>query len=460
MLIELRQGEVLAVPSQAFAPTRAPTEAELKAYYAAHPDDFTLPEQRKLRYVLLTRAPFEAQATPSEAEIAAAYKSRATQYAARSERDFSQLILPSEAQAKDIAAKVAAGGSLADLARAAGFAATPLNNLSQNQLAGQANPEAARAAFAGARGAVVGPFKTPLGWVLIRVEDIRTIPAKTLEQVRPDLVSELRAQKARQLFGDFVNNLDGKLGEGATLAEVARSNNLQIVETPFITGEGRDLRNPDYKPDEAVTALLKPGFAMGASDDPQIVQVKPDEAVAILAPGDVVPSGPPPLAQVRAAAELGWKISQGAARAREAAAKITDLIARGVAPEDAMKQAGIAAPQRQPVSARRIEVTQQRGPVPPPLLALLTMRAGTTRIVPMERNLGFLVVKLDKITPEDPRPNASLMQSTRAGLANVLGGEYAAELVTAIEKDIDVQRNPVAIASVEKALRDGGGAAQ
>ncbi len=460
MLIELRQGEVLAVPSQAFAPTRAPTDAELKAYYTAHPDDFTLPEQRKLRYVLLSRTPFDAQATPTEAEIAAAYKSRAAQYAARSVRDFSQLILPSEAQAKDIAAKVAAGKSLAELARAAGFAATPLNELDQSQLAGQANPEAAKAAFAAAKGAVVGPFKTPLGWVLIRVDDVRAIPGKTLEQAKPELIAELRTQKAKQLFADFVNGIDGRLGEGATLAEVAKSAGLQITETPLITGQGRDLRNPEYKPDEAVTALLKPGFSMGPNDDPQIVQVKADEAVAIIAPGDVVASGPPPLAEVRQAVELGWKLSQGAAKAREAAVKIAALIAKGVAPDEAMKQAGLTKPERQPISARRIEVTQQRGPVPPPLLALLTMRAGSTRIVPMERNLGFLVVKLDKITPEDPRPNASLMQSTRAGLANVLGGEYAAQLVTAIEKDIDVQRNPAAIASVEKALREAGGTAQ
>ncbi len=43
------------------------------------------------------------------------------------------------------------------------------------------------------------------------------------------------------------------------------------------------------------------------------------------------------------------------------------------------------------------------------------------------------------------------MQSTRAGLANVLGNEYTAQFTTAIEKDIDVRRNPVAMAAVEKA---------
>ncbi len=69
-------------------------------------------------------------------------------------------------------------------------------------------------------------------------------------------------------------------------------------------------------------------------------------------------------------------------------------------------------------------------------------------------------MKLDKIVEEDPRSNAQLMQSTRAGLANVLGAEYAAQLVGAIEKDVNVQRNATAIASVEKALREAGGTVQ
>ena len=460
MLIELREGEVLAVPSQAFAPTRAPTDAELQTYYAANPQEFGLPEQRKLRYVLLSRAPFDAQATPTEAEIAAAYKSRATQYASRDVRDFSQLILPTQAQAKDFAAKAATGKTLVELANEAGLAATRLDGQSQSDLAAQVSADAAKAAFAAAKGNIVGPFKSGLGWALVRVEDIRTIPGKTIDQVKPELIAELRAQKARQLFGDFVNGIDGKLGEGATLAEVAKSANLPIVETPFLTGEGRDLRNPEYKPDAAVAALLKPGFAMASNDDPQIAQVTQDETVALLAPGDVIAAGPPPLAEVRSAVELRWKLSQGSAKAKEAAAKIVALLAKGVAPDEAMKQAGLTAPQRQAISVRRIDTSQQRGPVPPPLLALLTMRTGSTRVVPMERNLGYLVVKLDKITPEDPSDNASLMQSTRAGLANALGGEYAAQLIAAIERDVDVKRNATVIASVEKALREGSGAAQ
>lgn len=460
MLIERREGQMFAIPSAAFAPARAATDAELKAYYGAHPDDFAIPEQRKLRYVLYGRERFDAQSAPTEAEIAAAYKSRAAQYAARDTRDFSQLILPTQAQARDIAAKAGGGRSLVDLAREAGLSAARSEGVDQAALAGSTSAEAAKAAFAARKGQVVGPFRTALGWALIRVEDVRTIPGKTLEQARAELVPLLRAEKARQLFADFVNDLDGKLGDGATLAEIAKSTNGQVVETPLLTGEGRNLRDPGYTPDAAVQALLKPGFAMSPSDDPQIVSVKPDEQVAVIAPGDVVAAGPPPLAEIRAAVEAGWRLAQGAAKAREAATKVAALVNRGTAPEEALRQAGVTNVAPEPLSVRRIELNQQRGQVAPPLRALLTMRLNSAQMLPMERNLGFIVVRLARITPEDPRGNASLMQSTRAGLANVLGGEYTLQLMSAIEKDLKVTRNPTAIAAVEKALRDANGAAQ
>lgn len=460
MLLEQRSGEAMAVPSQAFAPTNTPTDAELQRFYATHPDDFTLPEQRKLRYLLLSRDRFDAQAAPTDAELAAAYKQRASQYAAREARDVTQLIVPTEAQAKDFAAKVAAGKALTDLAREAGLSPIPLTDQDLGKLTIQTNSTIAKAAFGTPKGKVAGPFKLPLGWTLIGVDAIRSIPGKTLEQAKADLIPELRDAKAKQLFADFVNKIDGKLGEGATMADIAKANGLQIVETPLITAQGRDLRNADYKADEVVTALIKPGFAMAQGDDAQVVQVKPDEQAAVLAPGDVVAAGPPPFAEVKNAVLLDWKLTQGAAKARAAADRLAVLLNKGVAPDEALKQAGIIGQPRQPLNVRRIDISQMQGKAPPPILALLTMKTGSARVVPMEKNLGFLVVRLEKITEQDPSGNAQLIQSTRAGLANVLGQEYAQQLTTAIEKEVKVERNASAIASVEKALRDANGAAQ
>ncbi len=136
----------------------------------------------------------------------------------------------------------------------------------------------------------------------------------------------------------------------------------------------------------------------------------------------------------------------GATKAREAASKLTALLNRGVAVEEALKQAGIVGQSRQPLAVRRAELGQYQGKIPPPIIAAARHARGFgARWCQMERNFGFAVVWIAKITEADPRGNAQLMQSTRAGLANVLGSEYAAQFTAAIEKDIDVERNPAAM---------------
>jgi len=459
MLLEQRTGEMIAIPSAAFAPTTPPTEAQLKAFYAAHPDDFTLPEQRKLRYMLVSRERFDAQAAPTDAELAAAYKARAAQYAAREARDISQVILPTEKAAKDLAAKASGGRSLDELAREAGLSATHIDGVNQTTLAGQTNAEIGKAGFAAIKGQLIGPIRSPLGWAVLRVEDVRTIAGKTLEQARAELTPELQLTKSRQLFAAFINDIDGKLGEGSTLAELAKANGLTIVETPFITAQGRAIKDPAYKPDEAVTAMLKQGFSMGQDDDPQVVSVKAEEQAAILAPGERIAAGPPPFAEGKTAAEIAWRLAQGAGKAKAVADQVTAALNKGQPVAEALKAAGGVQTPRQPLSVRRLEINQQGGRIPPPLQALFTLRTNSAKLVPMENNQGFMIVRLEKIAQEDPRSNAQLLQSTSAGLANVLGSEYARQLVTAIEKDLAVSRNATAIASVEKALREANGAA-
>ncbi|HZV17503.1 MAG TPA: peptidyl-prolyl cis-trans isomerase [Sphingobium sp.] len=462
MLIEERKGELFAVPSTAFAPKEAPSDAELQAYYTANPGQFSIPERRKLRYALVNLARFESAATPTQAELEKAYKDKASQYKARQVRDVSQLILASEAAAKDAAAKAKAGQALADVARGLGLAAMKLADQEQDKLASQTSTDIAKAAFAAQKGAVLGPYRTALGWSVLRVDDARETPGKTLEQARAELEPEVRAAKQKVLFSEFLNDIDGKLGDGSSFAELAKTNQLTLVETPLLTKDGRAPDDPAYQPDPAMAEILKQAFNMSVDDDPQIVAVKQDEEAAIVAVSDVVPAGPPPFAQVKAAVQVLWGLSKGAEKARQVATQLAAELGKGTEPAAALAKLNVPQIQRQPIEARRADLSRSGGQVPPPLEALFTLNKGATRMLPLENNQGFVVVRLDSITPQDPLKVPQLIASTQAGLANVLGGEYARQFMTAIQRELGVTRNDAAIASVEKALREanGGGGEQ
>jgi peptidyl-prolyl cis-trans isomerase D len=132
---------------------------------------------------------------------------------------------------------------------------------------------------------------------------------------------------------------------------------------------------------------------------------------------------------------------------------------RGAAAAPVLAKLGLTSTPRQPLAARRADINRQDGKIPPPLAALFTIGTGATRMLPLENNQGFIVVRLDKITSQDPLKTPQLLTSTQAGLGNVLGGEYARQFLVAIQQDLGVKRNESVIASVEKALRDANGSA-
>lgn len=457
MLIEERKGEMFAIPSATFAPADAPGEAELQAYYSSHPAQFSIPERRKLRYALVNLARFEEAAKPTEAELAQAYKDKASQYQPRQIRDVSQLILATENAAKDVAAKARAGQSLTEQARTLGLSTMRLTDETQDKLASQTSADIAKAAFAAPRGTVLGPYRSALGWAVLHIDDAREVAGKTLEQAKAELEPDVRAAKAKLLFSEYLNDIDNKLGEGVSFAELAKDRNLTLVETPLLTQDGRALDDPAFAPDAAVNAVLKPAFAMTADDDPQIVPVKEDEEAAILAVSEVVPAGPPPFTDIKAAVQVAWGLSKGAEKAREVATQLAAELGRGAEPGPVLTKLGVAGTPRQPLQARRADLAND-GQVPPPLEALFTLEKGGARMLPLENDQGFVVVRLDAVTAQDPAQAPQLLASTQAGLSNVLGAEYARQFLASIQQELGVTRNDAAIAAVEKALLEANGA--
>src|SRR3546814_11433103 len=95
-------------------------------------------------------------------------------YAAREERTLEQVILPTQAAAQTIADKVKGGTSLAAASKSAGLAVAGLSDLSQLQYAEKSSDAVAKAAFAAPRGGIAQIAKSPLGWHVVRVSNVRS----------------------------------------------------------------------------------------------------------------------------------------------------------------------------------------------------------------------------------------------------------------------------------------------
>jgi peptidyl-prolyl cis-trans isomerase D len=460
MLLEQRKGTIAAIPSTAFLPEKQPDDAVLAKYYASVGQRFTLPEQRRMRYARVDLSHFADSARPSEAEIAQYYQANASRYAATETRSVLQLILISEGAAKSIAASLGTKGSLENAAKSAGLETKAIGPLSKSGMAAATSEAAANAIFAAAPGALAGPVKTGLGWALFKVSAVKAAPARSLDSVHGEIVAELSQTKARQALSELANKLDGAIGDGATFDDVVKSNGLTIVESPALTAEGRDLAAPVEQPDPALVPVAKAGFVMEQGDDPQVIQVIPDQRIALVTVAEVIPAGPPPLAQVRPLVERAYLLAEGAAQARKLAETLRAKIDQGQPIGQAVAGAGTALPAVSEVSAQRADISQAGKQVPAHMVALFSMKKGKTQLITLQGDQGYLILHLDEIIPGDAANNPQLLAATSSGLSNVLGDEYGRQFLRAIETDVGVERNAAAIARIESEMRKANGQAQ
>lgn len=454
LLLESRSGSVGAVPASAMGGGNEPTDQEVADFYKKNIGRYTIPERRVIRYALFGTDTLGAAAKATDAEIQAAYTADAATYGPRETRTLSQVVLTSEAAAKAFQQKLAGGTPFAQAAQQAGFGAgdIALGAKSKDELAKLSSPPVAEAVFAAQKGATVGPVRDALGWHVLKVEDVKTVPGKPLAAVRGEIAASIEAQKAQRQLADIAGRIENKVGDGASFEQVTQAEKLSVFETPALTANGAAPDNPGWKAPPELAAVLKGASLLGANEPPQVAQVVPNQKYALVSVSQVVAAAAPPFAKVQAQVKTDLVAQRAADRARAVAQSIVSKINAGVAPADAFRQANVSLPALQPLTAVRRDIARQGQQVSPPLQTLFTLPRGKARMIPAPNNGGWLVVFLDRIVPGDADKEAGLIESVRGQFVSVLGDEYAQQLVGAIRGGLKVLRNEQALAKLKAEL--------
>jgi peptidyl-prolyl cis-trans isomerase D len=452
LMLERRKGSVGYVPIGAIAPGNPPTEAELQAYYKKNVGRYTLPERRVVRYAVVTPTQFEAGAKATEAEIAAEYKKNAAQYAATTRRNLAQIIVADENAAKAIAAKVKAGTSMADAAKAAGLQASTVPNAEKEAFARASSPAIANAAFAGAQGTVVGPLRSQLGWHIVRVEGIEQVAGKSLDQVRGELADAIAKTKLAAALADVRAKIDGEIAGNATFDEVVAGSKLKAETSAPLFPDGRATIGGEAAPDPTLAQIAQAGFSMEATDDPQLIPLGSEGAFALVKTDRVVAAAPRPLAEIRPTVADDLVRSRQLDGARKAANAIVAKLTKGMPIAQAMKESGLTLPPIQPLDASRGQLAQMGDQLPPPVRLMFSMAEKKAKAIPAPERGGYWIVQLDDIEEGNAKGNAALIGQTRGQLGQLIGNEYVEQFAAAARKAVKVKRNEAAIAALKAQL--------
>jgi peptidyl-prolyl cis-trans isomerase D len=458
LLLEKRSGFVGAVPAAAMGPGREPSDSEVATFYQQNVGRYTIPERRIIRYAVFGRDTVAAAAKATEAEIQAAYRQSADTYGARETRTLSQVVLPDETAARAFAQKVSAGTDFAAAALQAGFGAadTRIGEQTKDAYARLSAPAVANPVFAAAKGAMVGPIRSPLGWHVVRVDDIKTIAARPLESVRAELAARVEQEKIGNALADLAGRIEAAVDDGANFQEVAKREKLTVQETPPVTAAGAAPGNPGWQAPPELQPLLTTAFEMEANSEPVVETIADNQRYALVMVTNVVSAAAPPLTQIRDRVKADLIVRRANDRAKAVATAIQSKIEAGTPPAQAFAEAQVKLPAVQPITAARIDIARQGGRVPPPLSMLFSLPRGKARVIPAPNGAGWFVVYLDQVIPGDASKDAALISGVKGQFSEVIGNEYVDQVSGAIRARAKVKRNEEAFRTLKTQMMGGG----
>lgn len=455
VVTERRKGAIALIPAAAFAPKTPASEAEIKAWYAKNSAQYQLPERRTVRYVVFDESVVKQVPAPTDAEIAARYNTNKAQYAPTDKRKLAQMVVPTEAAGKAVLAELAGGKTLEAVAAGKGLGVATIPLISREEYSLQASAAAAEAVFAQAQGKVAGPFKAPLGWLLVRVDGTERKPGKTLDQARGEIAAALAVEKRRAALTDFSANIEDEFDNGATLADMAKELGQTPQTTAPLLANGAVFGQQGATAPAVLARVLPTAFAMEGEGQPQLAEIEPGKTFIIFDVGTLTAAAPPPLAQIKDQISIEVQLAKGAKAAEAAAKKVEAQVAKGVPMEVAMASLGVALPPVDRVDRARMEI-QGMGPnAPKPLVAFFSVPKGKVKVLAAPRNRGWYIVSVSEVAfgqvdPRDPRL-PGLVQS----LHQSQGEEYADQLAKAMQAAVGTKRNDAAIKAVSKRLQGG-----
>ncbi|HYH20619.1 MAG TPA: peptidyl-prolyl cis-trans isomerase [Azospirillum sp.] len=320
---EKRVAEVITIPNASVGDVGTPDDAAVQRYYEDHQVRFTAPEYRTLTVLQLSAEDLAKDVTVPDEQVRAAYDERSDEFTTPERRTVQMVVVDSEEKAKQIADAARGGQSLADAAKAAGTEPLTLDSVTSQEL-----PEIGPAVFALPQGQVSAPVKSALGWHVATVTAVQPGAHKSFEEVRGELLAQLKREKAADRLYEVSNRLDDALAGGATLAEVAQGQGLKTVQVAAVDSTGKA---PDGTTVTGVANLpdvLKVAFGLPQGRTSNVTETKDNSFFAVHVDG-ITPAAVRPLAEVKADVIAGWQEEERAARAAAKAKEVAEKLKAG-----------------------------------------------------------------------------------------------------------------------------------
>ena len=421
-------------PSALSAPVPEPTEDDLRAFYDANPERFTLPEAREITFAWLTPDMVLDQMVVPEEAITRLYDERLSQYVVPERALVERLVYIDQGRAELAKSRLdSAEVTFEDLVTERGLtlADIDLGDVSQDELG-----RAGGAVFAAEVGTVVGPLNTSLGPTLFRVNAKLAEQVTSFDEVAEELRDELAADAARDYIDDSAEPIVDLLAGGATMEDLAERTDMTLGQISWTPDTSDGIAAYDAFREAAAT-VEQGAFA-------ELLNLS-DGGVFTLRLDTITPPTLQDFDAVRSEVLAGWL----AQAEKDAIVAVANDLAAQILPLTGFETLGLNATIETELTRRSFVAGTPFGFND----EIFAMENGEVRVLPTDE--GAIIVRLDGIAPPDLADEgvAAQREAIAANAASGIAQDIFDAYTTALRQQTEININQATVDAVNAQFR-------
>lgn len=429
---EKRNAEVFTVSTKDISVTAKPTQEELQKLYEEMSEDLIAPEYRSISVMYLTLDDVASKIQISDEELRELYNENKDDYTIEEIRDVDQMLFMSEEEADKAFKALQKGQDFMKVAEK--FA----NQTTDQTRLGDITPSTATGdwadvVFTAKRGEVVGPVETAFGWQILRVNKIIPKVERKFAEVKKELAEKIKAASAFDQLMEMSVELDDRLGAGESLESVSKSAGLTLKKYNMVDSMGTDENGKEV---DIAKSILSVAFISEPSRESPMIEE--GNSFFVLRVDDIRDPTLKSLNKAMPQIKTAWKEQKQKEAAREIVKKVEERLKKGD------KTSQIA--QMKAVSYKAEKDLQRDNTVLPSAATYSLFAADKGKVISTPALGGYVVARVTKITPADPKKDIIGVHELRLQMADEIAREKADSLLTdfGAEYELSIDENAVA----------------
>ena len=288
--------------------TGEPTDEELETFFNETKLRFAQPESRSGHALVVSPARFAELITIDRASLEEEYELSMSDFTVEETRKIDQLVLSDDTEAEEARKLIGEGVPFVEIVDAVG---QTLDNsdLGEVKRSDMISADLAEIAFAMEKDEVSDVIEGPLGYVVLRVRDVKPGSVQPFEAVEEQLRQRVIYDRALEDMLAFTETVEDELAGGETLENIGQRFDLDVIKIENITNNGKSLDGTQQVIMARYDQLATLMFDSAIGEDIPMQEME-DGTFIWLRLNEITPTVVPPLKEVRDAVTAEWKVDE------------------------------------------------------------------------------------------------------------------------------------------------------